>query len=183
VPITENGRWLTAKGMRLIQGQYRCGAKAANDLDAFITRRPISCLPIMLDRYPCFGRRPPLETEYPKVLTWKEASSMASTWTEYLRLSKAGENTAVLEVCMYEGLGELVRNDDEELILPEQIDGKKVLGVEDGIIFGGELMCWGDEKTFSFAQTTLKDAVAWLRAQHWNITAELVHELTKAVGG
>src|SRR6476661_9535832 len=30
--------------------QYRCGAKAANDLDAFIARRP-SCLPISLDRY------------------------------------------------------------------------------------------------------------------------------------
>src|ERR1700693_6542350 len=31
--------------------QYRCGAKAANDLDAFIARRPVSCLPISLDQY------------------------------------------------------------------------------------------------------------------------------------
>jgi endonuclease YncB( thermonuclease family) len=31
--------------------QYRCGAKAANDLDAFIARRPVSCLPISPDRY------------------------------------------------------------------------------------------------------------------------------------
>src|SRR2546430_17694937 len=31
--------------------QYRCGAKAANDLDAFISGRPVSCLPISLDRY------------------------------------------------------------------------------------------------------------------------------------
>jgi endonuclease YncB( thermonuclease family) len=31
--------------------QYRCGAKAANDLDAFIANRPVSCLPISLDRY------------------------------------------------------------------------------------------------------------------------------------
>src|SRR5258708_16900431 len=31
--------------------QYRCGAKAANDLDAFIARRPVSCIPISLDRY------------------------------------------------------------------------------------------------------------------------------------
>jgi endonuclease YncB( thermonuclease family) len=28
---------------------YRCGAKAANDLDAFIASRPVSCLPISLD--------------------------------------------------------------------------------------------------------------------------------------
>jgi endonuclease YncB( thermonuclease family) len=31
--------------------QYRCGAKAANDLDAFIASRPVSCIPISLDQY------------------------------------------------------------------------------------------------------------------------------------
>ena len=30
--------------------QYRCGAKAANDLDAFIAGRPVSCIPISLDQ-------------------------------------------------------------------------------------------------------------------------------------
>jgi endonuclease YncB( thermonuclease family) len=30
---------------------YRCGAKAANDLDAFIARRPVSCMPMNLDQY------------------------------------------------------------------------------------------------------------------------------------
>jgi endonuclease YncB( thermonuclease family) len=31
--------------------QYQCGAKAANELDAFIARRPVGCLTISLDRY------------------------------------------------------------------------------------------------------------------------------------
>jgi endonuclease YncB( thermonuclease family) len=31
--------------------QYRCGAKSANDLDAFIARRPVSCQSRDLDRY------------------------------------------------------------------------------------------------------------------------------------
>jgi endonuclease YncB( thermonuclease family) len=31
--------------------QYRCGAKAANELDAFIARRPVDCLPVSLDVY------------------------------------------------------------------------------------------------------------------------------------
>jgi endonuclease YncB( thermonuclease family) len=31
--------------------QCLCGAKAANDLDAFIASRPISCIPITLDQY------------------------------------------------------------------------------------------------------------------------------------
>ena len=31
--------------------QYRCGAQAANELDAVIARRPVACLPISLDQY------------------------------------------------------------------------------------------------------------------------------------
>src|ERR1700747_1166366 len=31
--------------------QYRCGAKAANELDTFIARRPVSCISISLDKY------------------------------------------------------------------------------------------------------------------------------------
>ncbi len=31
--------------------QYRCGAQAANDLDTFIARRPVNCIPLSLDRY------------------------------------------------------------------------------------------------------------------------------------
>jgi endonuclease YncB( thermonuclease family) len=31
--------------------QYRCGAKAANELDAFIADRPVSCVPVDQDRY------------------------------------------------------------------------------------------------------------------------------------
>jgi endonuclease YncB( thermonuclease family) len=30
---------------------YRCGAQAANDLDAFIAARPVSCVPLNLDPY------------------------------------------------------------------------------------------------------------------------------------
>ena len=30
---------------------YRCGAKAANELDAFIARRPVDCSPVSLDQY------------------------------------------------------------------------------------------------------------------------------------
>jgi len=31
--------------------QYRCGAKAANELDAFIARRPVDCSRVSLDQY------------------------------------------------------------------------------------------------------------------------------------
>jgi endonuclease YncB( thermonuclease family) len=29
--------------------QYRCGSKAANDLDAYVARRPVNCVPLSLD--------------------------------------------------------------------------------------------------------------------------------------
>lgn len=31
--------------------QYRCGSQAAKELDAFIARRLVSCIPISLDQY------------------------------------------------------------------------------------------------------------------------------------
>src|SRR5205814_10397683 len=31
--------------------QYRCGARAANDLFDFIAKRPVECLPVSLDQY------------------------------------------------------------------------------------------------------------------------------------
>jgi hypothetical protein len=30
---------------------FRCGAKAANDLDSFLNKRPIDCAPVSLDQY------------------------------------------------------------------------------------------------------------------------------------
>jgi endonuclease YncB( thermonuclease family) len=35
--------------------QYRCGAKAANELDAFIARRPVDCSPVSLAPIPAHG--------------------------------------------------------------------------------------------------------------------------------
>ncbi|HAO42987.1 MAG: nuclease [Afipia sp.] len=31
--------------------QYRCGAQAANDLSAYIARRPVNCVPLSFDQY------------------------------------------------------------------------------------------------------------------------------------
>jgi hypothetical protein len=81
-----------------------------------------------------------LSNEYPKVLGSREFSTMVSTWTEFLRLSKADADTALLEACQYEALGVLdePKGDGEEPIVPEEIGGKKVIGVDDGyIIVGG----------------------------------------------
>jgi hypothetical protein len=61
--------------------QYRCGAKAANDLDAFIAGRPVSCLLILLDRYgrtvaTCVVGRQGLGD-------WLVGNGLALDWPEY----------------------------------------------------------------------------------------------------
>jgi endonuclease YncB( thermonuclease family) len=60
---------------------YRCGAKAANDLDAFIASRPVSCLPISLDRY---GRTvATCKVGGADLSDWLVRNGLALDWPEY----------------------------------------------------------------------------------------------------
>src|SRR5258706_9983249 len=61
--------------------QYQCGAKAANDLDAFIAGRPVSCLPISLDRY---GRTvATCSVGGTDLGDWLVSSGLALDWPQY----------------------------------------------------------------------------------------------------
>jgi endonuclease YncB( thermonuclease family) len=61
--------------------QYRCGTKAANDLDAFIARRPVSCTPISLDQY---GRTvASCSVAGADVAEWLVRSGLALDWSQY----------------------------------------------------------------------------------------------------
>jgi len=107
---------------------------------------------------------------------------MVSTWTEYLRLGKNRDGTARLEICQYEALAEAEYDDDgNELPLPAQINGKQVIGVEDGYIIGGPLSCWHDEfLVFGIGEIDL--ATGWLKDNGFNTDKEIIAELQKAVG-
>ncbi|UPK40444.1 thermonuclease family protein [Bradyrhizobium sp. 186] len=61
--------------------QYRCGTKSANDLDAFIGRRPVSCIPISMDQY---GRTVAICTVGDADLgEWLVRSGLALDWPQY----------------------------------------------------------------------------------------------------
>jgi endonuclease YncB( thermonuclease family) len=61
--------------------QYRCGAQAANELDAFIARRPVNCSPISLDRY---GRTVATCTVGNSDLgQWLVRNGLALDWPDY----------------------------------------------------------------------------------------------------
>lgn len=61
--------------------QYRCGAKTANDLDALIARRPVTCAPLTNDRY---GRTVATCTVAGNDLAdWLVRNGLAMDWPQY----------------------------------------------------------------------------------------------------
>jgi endonuclease YncB( thermonuclease family) len=79
--------------------QYRCGAQAANDLDIFIARRTVSCIPINSDQY---GRTVAIcSVDGADLGEWLVRSGLALDWPQY---SKAKYN-AVQREAEHEGRG------------------------------------------------------------------------------
>ena len=61
--------------------QYRCGSQAANDLDAYIARRPVNCVPLSLDRY---GRTVATYSVAGRDLgEWLVRNGLALDWPQY----------------------------------------------------------------------------------------------------
>ena len=60
---------------------YRCGANAANDLDTFIARRPVSCTPVSEDQY---GRSVAICSVGGADLgEWLVRNGLAQDWPQY----------------------------------------------------------------------------------------------------
>jgi endonuclease YncB( thermonuclease family) len=60
---------------------YRCGAQAANELDAFIARRPVNCEPLNLDRYGRTVAR--CEVVGVDLAAWLVRGGLALDWPQY----------------------------------------------------------------------------------------------------
>jgi len=121
-----------------------------------------------------------MEGKYPKILSSQESSTMASTWTEYLRLNKEADGIAVLEICQYQVLAEAHFDDQGHPILPPNIDPKDVVQIEDGYICGGTLTSeYG--ASFQFTRQTISDAVDWLKDNGWECSTEMLADLNEAV--
>ena len=59
----------------------RCGAQAANDLDAYIARRPVNCVPLSLDRY---GRTvATCSVDGADLGEWLVRNGLALDWLQY----------------------------------------------------------------------------------------------------
>src|ERR1700749_2517201 len=68
---------------------YRCGAKAANDLNSFIARRPVNCTPVAEDQY---GRTvATCSVAGADIGEWLVRNGLALDWPQYSK-GKYGED-------------------------------------------------------------------------------------------
>jgi hypothetical protein len=98
-----------------------------------------------------------------KILSQREASGPTSTWTEFLTVSQDETHGTVLEICRYEVLEYWDGEDDDgnPLSLPEFVDGKKVVAVEDEHLVGGDLVCWSAEDRIELRNYSKAKAAVW----------------------
>lgn len=106
-----------------------------------------------------------------KVINSGEQSTMASAWTEYLCIEKLTKNDFKLSIRSYEVLGQAIDYSDEdgEWDLPDEIDGMKVMGLEDEYVVGGNLVLHSDEDgEVKFTDPKHRDVLDWLESVGWD---------------
>ena len=105
------------------------------------------------------------------IISERESSTLASTWNEYLTIRKISPGKAMLEICQYEVLAEWSGYEDEagnETPIPKTYNGKKVIGVEDGYLVGGNLSV-SEGGEFEVSISTLKDAKSWIAEEGFSV--------------
>jgi hypothetical protein len=116
-----------------------------------------------------------------KILSEREGSGMTSVWDEYLCVTQNGDGSATLEVCMYEALGAIPSDEDsDDLVIPEEIGGKKVVGVSDEFFVGGELDCY-DGRVLTYSAPDIERAIDWIASKYFEVTDQLIQDLHQSV--
>lgn len=111
-----------------------------------------------------------------KILMSREESSMVSTWDVHLCLETAG-GTLQLSNRQYEGLASVhdyeveSEEGDVEYDLPDEIDGKAVVGISDDMVVGGELVYFDEDDSIELSVGELKAARGWLNQHRWDFRA------------
>jgi len=94
-----------------------------------------------------------------------------SSWHEYLCLQRLSSNEFEISVCGYEILGErdaYYNEESDEFELPETIDGKSVVAIEDEWVVGGYLVNHSDElMPLRFRTEEIDDLIDWLKYAKW----------------
>ena len=116
-----------------------------------------------------------MKTGETKVIAQREQSSMSGgCWQEFLVLEKISDIEFMLDIRLWECLGdigELGFEEDEmgELIVPEEINGKLIGEIEGGFVYGGDLVKredYGGE--VKFTRSDQVEIIRWLKNVRWH---------------
>jgi hypothetical protein len=109
------------------------------------------------------------------------------SWTEYLCLESTPDEV-IISSCTHEMLGDVIRyvrgnaNGNPLYLLPKEIDGKKVVGIESDTLIGANVQDWGGDKTLVFDRQDYEpqhdESGEYERLQSWLDE----HEWTRAPG-
>jgi hypothetical protein len=105
-----------------------------------------------------------------EVFSEKYDSNMMDTWTVYLLLVQHLDGTFEIGGAQYEILGTASDYSDEdgEILLSQEIDGKSVFGVEGDYVVGGELSLeLSQYSTLRFTDFCREDIVDYLASEGW----------------
>ena len=109
-----------------------------------------------------------------KVIDQREQSSMSGgCWQEFLVLEKLSDNEILLDIRIWECLGEIgefgfEEEEDGEIIVPEKINGKYIGEIQDGFVYGGELMRGGSEAgEIKLTRSGQDKLIYWLKNVDW----------------
>lgn len=105
----------------------------------------------------------------PIILAEREIISMSATSTQYLTLRRSG-NLLQIFTGGYEGLGlreKFYNEETEDYELPLEIDGKKVVGIDDEVVFGGDLDFYNPEDVVEFNPGETEIWMNWLQRSGW----------------
>lgn len=104
-------------------------------------------------------------------LAHRQSSSMTSTWTEYLVLTRGQSKKYLLAPAGYDALAEANDYFDEnadDYKLPLEINGRKIIGIQDGWVIGGDLGINMDWSGLEFDSPDEPEVAAWLDDFEWS---------------
>lgn len=127
-----------------------------------------------------------------RILCSREQSSMVSTWTDHLCIEGTESGKFKLSTCWYEMIGsiyELVPAEElydeyDEMIIPDEIDGIKVLGLdEDHYVFIDNLVANSESEAFD--STSMEIARSYLTKEGWDSATQgaVWEDIVSTVGG
>ena len=104
-------------------------------------------------------------------LAQRECSALGYTWIEYLVITRGNMSRFLLATADYLALAEAIDYYDPETEtheLPNQINGQKVIGLQNDYIVGGNLWINSDESGYAFDNLDDAKLAEWLKESGWD---------------